>query len=110
MVSVRREVLPYRSASCGLPVPSNARRTEYLYNAGYDPNCYVRLLEALARLEEGRPATLTKAFLAFPPTEERITAARKEIQETLPSRPNQVINTIEFETAKARLAATLERR
>lgn len=83
---------------------------EYLYKTGYDPNEFVAFFEKLEKMEKTKPGTLAKAFSTHPMTEDRVVAAQKEIQTTLPPRPEYMVNTSEFLNVKARLLAMHNRR
>ncbi|MCC6391310.1 MAG: M48 family metalloprotease [Bryobacterales bacterium] len=83
---------------------------QYMYKTGYDPIAFVDFFEKLESLEKTKPGTMAKVFSTHPLTEDRIAAAQKNIQENLPSRPEYVITTSDFDNAKARLAMLLNRR
>ncbi len=77
---------------------------QYMYKAGYDPTAFVDFFEKIETLEKTKPGTLSRVFPTHPLTEDRITAAQKNIQEMLKARPEYVLNTSEFMDVKARLA------
>jgi predicted Zn-dependent protease len=77
---------------------------QYMYKAGYDPNSFVDFFEKIESLEKKKPGTVAKVFSTHPMTDERIKAAQEEIQKDLPSRPEYVVNTSEFNNVKARIA------
>ncbi|MFB3825286.1 MAG: M48 family metallopeptidase [Bryobacteraceae bacterium] len=83
---------------------------QYLYKAGYDPSAFVDFFEKLQTLEKKRPGTISKVFSTHPMTDDRIKQSQKEIQEVLPSKPEYVVNTSEFNDVKARLMAMHNRR
>ena len=76
---------------------------QYLWKAGYDPNASVDLFEALASTEKRQPGSVAKLFRAHPLTPDRIEKTQKNIDELLPSRPEYVLNTSEYEDVRARL-------
>jgi len=77
---------------------------QYMYKAGYDPTAFVDFFEKIESLEKTKPGTLSKVFSTHPMTEDRITAAQKNIQEMLKARPEYVLNTSEFMDVRTRLA------
>jgi predicted Zn-dependent protease len=78
---------------------------QYMYKTGYDPNAYVAFFEKILAEEKRRPGSIPKIFSTHPPTPERIQNAQKEIETILPSRPDYIVTTSEFDTVKARLYA-----
>jgi beta-barrel assembly-enhancing protease len=70
----------------------------------------VDFFEKIESLEKKKPGTVAKVFSTHPMTDDRITAAQKEIQQDLPSRPEYVVNTSEFNDVKARLVVLHGRR
>jgi beta-barrel assembly-enhancing protease len=76
---------------------------EYMYKAGYDPNSFVTFFERIQADEKRRPGTIPKVFSTHPPTPDRIEAAQKEIARILPSKPEYIVTTSEFDSVKARL-------
>src|SRR5574340_1264177 len=83
---------------------------QYLYKAGYDPAAVVDFFEKIQTLEKKRPGTISKVFSTHPMTDDRIKESQKEIQQILPSKPEYVVNTSEFNDVKARLMAMHNRR
>src|SRR5579872_3469538 len=83
---------------------------EYMYKTGYDPTAFVDFFEKIETLEKKKPGTMSKVFSTHPLTDDRITAAQKNIAENLKSRPEYVVNTSEFNDVKARLAMMHNRR
>ena len=83
---------------------------EYMYKAGYDPEAFVDFFEKIESLEKKKPGTISKVFSTHPPTEDRIKAAQKNIQELLAAKPEYVVTTSEFNDVKARLLAMHNRR
>jgi len=83
---------------------------EYMYKAGYDPTAFVDFFEKIQTLEKRKPGTVSKIFSTHPPTDDRIKAAQKNIQEILAARPEYVVTTSEFNDVKSRLLAMHNRR
>jgi beta-barrel assembly-enhancing protease len=76
---------------------------QYMYKTGYDPNAFVTFFERLEADEKRRPGTVPKVFATHPPTPDRIESAQKEIARLLPSKPEYIVTTSEFDSVKARL-------
>jgi predicted Zn-dependent protease len=83
---------------------------EYMYKAGYDPTCFVDFFEKIQSQEKRKPGTMSKVFSTHPPTEDRIKAAQKNIQELLKAKPEYVVSTSEFNDVKGRVLAMHNRR
>ena len=79
---------------------------EYQYAAGYDPVAFVNFFERLKT--KGKKSWVAKAFATHPMNEDRIRRAQKEIETMLPARQQYIIDTNDFEEAKAHLLETLE--
>ncbi len=77
---------------------------QYMYKAGYDPNAFITFFEKVRGEEKKRPGHVPKAFSTHPPTPERITKAQEEIAQILPSRPEYIVTTSDFNAVKARLS------
>jgi predicted Zn-dependent protease len=78
---------------------------EYMYRAGYDPSAFVSFFEKIQAMEKKKPGTLSKAFDTHPQTPDRIEKTQDEIRKILPSKPQYVVTTSEFDEVKARLAS-----
>jgi beta-barrel assembly-enhancing protease len=76
---------------------------QYMYKAGYDPNAYVTFFERIQADEKRRPGTIPKVFSTHPPTPDRIENTQKEIAQILPSKPEYIVTTSEFDSVKSRL-------
>jgi predicted Zn-dependent protease len=83
---------------------------EYMYKAGYDPTAFVNFFEKIQTMEKRKPGTMAKVFSTHPPTDDRIKAAQKNIQEILVAKPEYVITTSEFNDVKNRMLAMHSRR
>jgi beta-barrel assembly-enhancing protease len=83
---------------------------EYMYKAGYDPTAFVDFFEKIETLEKRKPGTMSKLFSTHPPTDSRIQAAQKNIQEYLKAKPEYVLTTSEFNDVKGRLLAMHNKR
>lgn len=83
---------------------------EYMYKAGYDPTAFVDFFEKIETLEKRKPGTMSKVFSTHPPTDARIRASQKNIQEYLKAKPEYVLTTSEFNDVKGRLLAMHNKR
>lgn len=70
--------------------------TQYLYKAGYDPECFIRFVQTVWPVTAPTTTQTSKAFSTFPPTPARIKTLREEIEKILPSRNGAVADTPEF--------------
>ena len=78
---------------------------EYMYRSGYDPSAFVSFFEKVQAMEKKKPGSLAKAFDTHPQTPDRIEKTQDEIRKILPSKPQYVVTTSEFDEVKARLAS-----
>lgn len=78
---------------------------EYMYKAGYDPQAFISFFEKVQAKEKKKPGTIAKVFETHPPTPDRMAKSQEEIARILPSRPQYILDTSEFEDVKARLSA-----
>jgi beta-barrel assembly-enhancing protease len=83
---------------------------EYMYKAGYDPTAFVDFFEKIQTLEKRKPGTMSKVFSTHPPTDSRIQAAQRNIQDYLKAKPEYVVTTSEFNDVKTRLMAMHNKR
>jgi predicted Zn-dependent protease len=100
----------YLSFSRGFESEADLLGLEYMYKSGYDPEAFVDFFEKIQSLEKKKPGTMAKVFSTHPMTEDRITAAQKNIQEYLKERPEYVVTTSEFNDVKTRLMAMHNKR
>jgi predicted Zn-dependent protease len=83
---------------------------QYMYKTGYDPQAFITFFEKIEAKNKKQPGLLSKAFASHPPTPDRITKTQAEIRKILPSQPEYVLSTSEFDSVKARLAAIQNRK
>jgi predicted Zn-dependent protease len=91
--------------SRGFEAEADYLGVEYMYRAGYDPSAFVSFFEKLQAMEKKKPGTISKAFETHPQTADRIEKSQEEIRKVLPSKPQYVVTTSEFDEVKARLAS-----
>src|SRR5499425_176319 len=60
---------------------------EYMYKSGYDPTAFVDFFEKIETLEKKKPGTMSKVFSTHPLTDDRISAAQKNIASILKAKP-----------------------
>ena len=77
---------------------------QYMYKAGYDPQAFIQFFEKIDALEKHKPGTLAKVFADHPQTPDRIAHSEQEIATIMPSKPDYVVTTSEFDDIKTRLA------
>jgi beta-barrel assembly-enhancing protease len=77
---------------------------QYMYKAGYDPQAFIQFFEKIDALEKHKPGTLAKVFADHPQTPDRIRHSEEEIATIMPSRPDYMVSTSEFDDVKGRLA------
>ena len=102
--------LTFLSFSRGFEAEADYLGLEYMYKTGYDPESFIAFFEKVQAKEKKKPGSLAKAFATHPQTPERIAKSQEEINKILPSRPEYVVDTSEFQQVKARLAALENRR
>src|SRR6202045_2858893 len=79
--------------SRGFEAEADMLGLEYMYKAGYDPTAFVDFFEKIETLEKRKPGTMAKVFATHPPTDDRIKAAQKNIQDLLVAKPEYVVTT-----------------
>jgi len=102
--------LTFMKFSRGFEAEADYLGVQYMYKAGYDPQAFVSFFEKIKAQEKKKPGTLSKAFASHPPTPDRIEKTQAEIRAILPSRPEYIVNTSEFNDVKTRLAALENRK
>jgi beta-barrel assembly-enhancing protease len=83
---------------------------QYMYKTGYDPQAFISFFEKIEAKEKKQPGTLAKVFASHPPTPDRIARTEQEIKRILPTEPQYIVTTSEFDSVKARLAALQNRK
>jgi beta-barrel assembly-enhancing protease len=83
---------------------------EYMYKAGYDPTASIDIFERIEALQKTKPGLVAKVFSSHPMTLDRIRDAQKNINEILPSKPEYVVNTSEYNEMRGRMIAQHQRR
>src|SRR5664279_4538128 len=83
---------------------------QYMYKTGYDPQAFITFFEKIEAKDKKKPGTLSRAFASHPPTPDRITKTQQEIARILPTQPQYVLNTSEFDSVKGRLASIQNRK
>ena len=83
---------------------------QYMYKTGYDPQAFISFFEKIEAKEKKQPGTLAKVFASHPPTPDRIARTEQEIKRILPTEPQYVVTTSEFDSIKARLASLQNRK
>jgi len=78
---------------------------QYMYKSGYDPGAFVDFWEKMQALEKRKPGTLNTLFATHPPSESRVIAAQKNIEEFLKAKPEYVVSTSEFDAVQKRIYA-----
>ena len=97
--------LTFLKFSRGFEAEADYLGVEYMYRAGYDPSAFVSFFEKIQAMEKKKPGTLAKAFDTHPQTPDRIEKTQEEIRKILPSKPQYVVTTSEFDEVKGRLAS-----
>jgi len=97
--------LTFMKFSRGFESEADYLGLQYMYASGYDPQAYVAFFEKIQAKEKKKPGTLSKAFSSHPQTPDRIEKSQREINDILPSKPQYIVTTSEFDDVKARLAA-----
>jgi predicted Zn-dependent protease len=91
--------------SRGFEAEADYLGVEYMYRAGYDPSAFVSFFEKIQAMEKKKPGTLARAFDTHPQTPDRIEKTQEEIRKILPSKPQYIVTTSEFDEVKGRLAS-----
>src|SRR5271169_2619037 len=102
--------ITFMKFSRGFETEADFLGLQYMYKTGYDPQAFVSFFEKVEAKEKAKPGTVAKVFASHPPTPDRIARAQEEIKRILPSQPQYVLNTSEFDSVKARLASIENRK
>lgn len=102
--------MTFLTFSRGFEAEADYLGLQYMYKTGYDPQSFVAFFEKLQAKEKKKPGTLAKAFSTHPQTPDRIEKSQEEIATILPARDEYILDTSEFQTVKARLAAIENKR
>lgn len=97
--------LTFLKFSRGFEAQADYLGVQYMYKAGYDPESFVDFFEKVQVEEKRKPGTISKAFSTHPPTPDRIEKTQTEISKILPSKPEYLVSTSEFDEVKSRLAS-----
>jgi predicted Zn-dependent protease len=111
----------YEAAGLGLPLTfmkfsrnfeaeADYLGVQYMYKTGYDPQSFVDFFEKIQAQEKKKPGSLAKAFASHPQTPDRIERSQAEIAKILPSKPQYIVTTSEFDSVKSRLASIENKR
>jgi len=96
--------------SRGFETEADYLGVQYMYKAGYDPQAFISFFEKIEAKDKKKPGTLAKAFASHPPTPDRIERTQQEIKRILPTQPQYIVSTSEFDSVKARLASLQNRK
>jgi beta-barrel assembly-enhancing protease len=80
---------------------------QYMYKAGYDPESYVTFFGKVTEEERHMPGSVPEVFMDHPPTPDRIINCEEEIKKLLPTKPQYLVSTSEFNDIKSRLSTVL---
>jgi len=80
---------------------------QYMWKAGYDPESYVAFFGKVTEVERHQPGSVPEVFMDHPPTADRIINCEKEIKQILPTKPEYLVSTSEFNDIKARTSTVL---
>src|SRR6185312_6916586 len=97
--------LTFLKFSRGFEAEADYLGVQYMYKAGYDPAAFVSFFEKVQVEEKRKPGTISKAFSTHPQTPDRIEKTQTEISKILPSKPEYLVSTSEFDEVKSRLAS-----
>lgn len=76
---------------------------QYMYKAGYDPSAFISMFEKLQAKETAKAGSVSKLFSTHPPTEDRIVATKKNIEQILADREQYIVTTSEFKRMRDRI-------
>lgn len=83
---------------------------QYHYASGYDPMAFVDFFERMKQKEKREKGGIAKAFSTHPMTKDRIVAAERTIEQTLPPRNQYVVTTSRHDEIRAYLENLLRER
>ena len=96
--------------SRGMETEADRLGLEYLYRSGYDPVACIDFFEKMNSLNKGKPGTIARMFSSHPMTGDRIRHAQQQIEAEFKPLREYVLDTSEFRSIQARLAAHENRR
>ena len=102
--------LTFMKFSRGFESEADYLGVQYMYKTGYDPQAFISFFEKIEAKDKKKPGTLARAFSSHPPTPDRIAKTQEEIKKILPTQPQYIVSTSEFDAVKARLAAIENRK
>ena len=102
--------ITFMKFSRGFETEADFLGVQYMYKAGYDPQAFISFFEKIEAKDKKKPGTLAKAFASHPPTPDRIEHTQQEIKRILPTQPQYIVSTSEFDSVKARLASLQNRK
>jgi len=102
--------LTFMKFSRGFESEADYLGVQYMYKTGYDPQAFISFFEKIEAKDKKKPGTLARAFASHPPTPDRIAKTQEEIKKILPTQPQYIVSTSEFDAVKARLAAIENRK
>jgi predicted Zn-dependent protease len=102
--------LTFMKFSRGFESEADFLGVQYMYKTGYDPQAFVSFFEKVEAKDKKKPGTLARAFASHPPTPDRVAKTEQEIKRILPSQPQYIVSTSEFDSVKARLASLENRK
>jgi predicted Zn-dependent protease len=94
--------LTFLKFSRDVEIASDYYGLQFLYQAGYDPESYARLMgRVLPKISVGK--NIPKVFDPFPPPAQRLAYLRKEIAQILPPRGAAAVSSSGFQSMKEHL-------
>ena len=102
--------ITFMKFSRGFETEADYLGVQYMYKSGYDPQAFISFFEKVEAKDKKKPGTLAKVFASHPPTPDRIDRTQAEIRKILPTQPEYIVSTSEFDSVKARLASIQNRK
>src|SRR3974390_926549 len=102
--------ITFMKFSRGFETEADYLGVQYMYKTGYDPQAFISFFEKIEAKDKKQPGTLAKVFASHPPTPDRIARTEEEIKRILPTQPQYIVTTSEFDSIKARLASIQNRK